>query len=221
MSQQFADLGVSKPVAQALAKRGITKPFPVQSLVVADVLAGQDVLVQSPTGSGKTLAFGVPMADRIANGEDGLGGYPDGLVLAPTRELAAQIVEELTDVCASRDLRIAAVYGGVGFGPQIKRARGADIVVATPGRLEDLLSQGELGLDHVSVLVLDEADRMLDMGFKPAVDRIVRQTPQNRQTLFFSATLEGAIGKVANAYTRNARRHVHAPEKQRPADLEG
>jgi ATP-dependent RNA helicase RhlE len=207
MSQSFADLGVSRPIVDALAKRGIREPFAVQRLVIADVLAGRDVLVQSPTGSGKTLAFGAPMADRIRSDS----ARPAGLVLAPTRELASQIVDELRDVTRARGLRIAAVYGGVGFGPQIKAARAAHIVVATPGRLEDLLERGDLRLGNVQTLVLDEADRMLDMGFKPAVDRIVKQVPGERQTLFFSATLEGAPGKVAAAYTRDPRKHVIAP----------
>ena len=215
MSQSFADLGVSRRIVAALAARGVTEPFAVQRLAIADVLAGHDVLVQSPTGSGKTLAFGVPMIDRIADGEDGRAGSPDALVLAPTRELAGQIVEELRDLADSRGLRVAAVYGGVGFGPQIKAARDADIVVATPGRLEDLIERGDLKLHRVATLVLDEADRMLDMGFKPAVDRIVAKTPRERQTLFFSATLEGATGKVAKAYTRDPRRHVHAPKGQK------
>jgi ATP-dependent RNA helicase RhlE len=208
MSLSFADLGVSKPVVEALASRGITTPFAVQRLAIADVLAGRDVLVQSPTGSGKTLAFGVPIADRLDTG----CGRPAALVLAPTRELASQIVDELEPVARARGLRIAAVYGGVGFGPQIKRAQRAQILVATPGRLEDLLQRGALSLARVRVLVLDEADRMLDMGFKPAVDRIVARTSRKRQTLFFSATLEGATGTLAAAYTRRPRRHVHAPK---------
>jgi len=217
-SQSFAGLGVSAPVADALKRRGITQPFPVQSLVIEDVLAGRDVLVQSPTGSGKTLAFGVPLLDRLADaGEQSQAGQPSALVLAPTRELAGQIVDELESVADARHLRLAAVYGGVGFGPQIKRSRRADVVVATPGRLEDLLARGELRLDRVRVLVLDEADRMLDMGFKPAVERIVAKTPKKRQTLFFSATLEGAAGRVAASFTRDARRHVHAPERERAA----
>ncbi|MGH2961825.1 MAG: DEAD/DEAH box helicase [Solirubrobacterales bacterium] len=215
MSQSFADLGVSRQVARALATRGIHQPFAVQRLAIADVLAGRDVLVQSPTGSGKTLAFGVPIADRLEPGSP----RPSALVLAPTRELAAQIVEEVRPVAKARGLSVAAVYGGVGFGPQIKRASRAHIVVATPGRLEDLLQRRALSIDHVRVLVLDEADRMLDMGFKPAVDRIVKQTPTKRQTLFFSATLQGATGKVAAAYTRDARRHVHAPKPERRAQV--
>jgi ATP-dependent RNA helicase RhlE len=198
----------------ALARRDITSPFPVQQLVVRDALDGHDLLVQSPTGSGKTLAFGIPLVERLSESE-----RTGGLVLAPTRELAGQIVDELGPIAQARGLRIAAIYGGVGFGPQIKAARKADILVATPGRLEDLIARGVVDLRQISVLVLDEADRMLDMGFKPAVDRIVAGTPAKRQTLFFSATLEGATGKIATAYTRDARRHTHAP-RQEKADIE-
>jgi ATP-dependent RNA helicase RhlE len=203
----FADLGVSRPVAGALAKRGITAPFAIQELVIADVLDGRDVLVQSPTGSGKTLAFGAPLADLIEPGDR----RPAALILAPTRELALQIVDELRDLAAARALSVAPVYGGVGLERQAKRAARAHIVVATPGRLEDLLQRRAFTLDHVRVLIIDEADRMLDMGFKPAVDRIVARTPRDRQTLFFSATLEAAAGDVARAYTSDARRHVHEP----------
>jgi len=212
----FADLGVSKNVVRALSQRGIDQPFPVQEMVIRDALAGHDLLVQSPTGSGKTLAFGVPLADRVEPGAKHLAA----LVLAPTRELASQIVDELASVAEARRLRIAAVYGGVGFGPQSAAAKRADIVVATPGRLEDLIGRGTISLGQVEILVLDEADRMLDMGFKPAVDRIVAQTPAQRQTLFFSATLEGATGKVAAAYTGDARRHTHAADKSEKADIE-
>jgi ATP-dependent RNA helicase RhlE len=185
-------------------------------MVVSDALDGHDLLVQSPTGSGKTLAFGVPMVDLIEAGKKG----PLALVLAPTRELASQIVDELEALAKSRGLNIAAVYGGVGFGPQIAAAKRADIVIATPGRLEDLIERRAISLAQVELLVLDEADRMLDMGFRPAVDRIVGQTPDDRQTLFFSATLEGATGKVARAYTFEARSHTHAaPEGSKP-DIE-
>jgi superfamily II DNA/RNA helicase len=203
-------------VVSALARRDITQPFPVQQLVVRDALAGHDLLVQSPTGSGKTLAFGIPLIERIEPGT----GHSAGLVLAPTRELAGQIVDELRSVADARELRIAAVYGGVGFGPQSKAARRADILVATPGRLEDLIARGVVSLGRTRVLVLDEADRMLDMGFKPAVSRIVSQTPAERQTLFFSATLEGATGKIAAAYTRDARRHTQAQSESGKADIE-
>ncbi|MDX6604101.1 MAG: ATP-dependent helicase RhlE [Solirubrobacterales bacterium] len=211
----FADLGISNHVVDALAARDITQPFPVQEMVVSDALAGHDLLVQSPTGSGKTLAFGIPMVDLV---EPGRG--VSALVLAPTRELASQIVDELDSIARARRLRIAAVYGGVGFGPQIAAVRKADIVVATPGRLEDLLSRGVISLSEVEVLVLDEADRMLDMGFKPAVSRIVAQTPGDRQTLFFSATLEGATGKLAAAYTRDPRLHTQKPAVDAKADID-
>jgi ATP-dependent RNA helicase RhlE len=212
----FADLGISKPVVDALNARSITQPFPVQEMVVRDALAGRDLLVQSPTGSGKTLAFGIPMVDLIQ--PEGKG--PRALVLAPTRELASQIVAELEALARARRLKIAAVYGGVGFGPQIAAGRRADILVATPGRLEDLIARGAVSLKGIRVLVLDEADRMLDMGFRPAVDRIVAQAPTDRQTLFFSATLEGATGKVAAAYTREARSHTHAEPERKEANIE-
>jgi ATP-dependent RNA helicase RhlE len=208
MSQQsFADLGVSRAVAGALAERGITEPFAIQQLVIADILAGHDVLAKSPTGSGKTIAFGAPVADLIEANDR----RPAALILAPTRELASQIVEDIRPLAHARALRIAAVYGGVGIVKQAREAARAHIVVATPGRLEDLMQRGDLTLDRVRILVLDEADRMLDMGFKPAVDRIVAQCPAQRQTLFFSATLDGEAGRVAKSFTHDARRHEHAP----------
>src|SRR3954471_10348319 len=209
--QSFADLGVLPVLTDALGARGFETAFAVQALVIPDVLAGHDVLAQSPTGSGKTLAFGIPVIQRLARSP-----HPHaGLVLAPTRELALQIVEELEPLAKSCGLKVAAVYGGVGFGPQVARARKADIIVATPGRLEDLIGRGDVKLGRVEVLVLDEADRMLDMGFKPVVDRIVKQIPRERQTLLFSATLEGAVGKLANSLTRNARSHEHRPPRER------
>jgi ATP-dependent RNA helicase RhlE len=189
---------------------------PVARSVIGDVLAGHDVLAQSPTGSGKTLAFGVPMADLIQAD----ARRPAALVLAPTRELACQIVDELARVANARALSVAVVHGGVGLQRQAKLASRAHIVVATPGRLEDLLGRREITLEHVRILVLDEADRMLDMGFKPAVDRIVAKTPKGRQTMFFSATLEGAVGNVARAYTRDARRHVLEPRAERRGDVQ-
>ncbi len=215
MSTSFADLGVSDAVAGALRSRGITNPFPVQRLVIEDVLDGTDVLVQSPTGSGKTLAFGVPIVERL----DSNGPRPAALILAPTRELASQIVDELESICRARALRIAAVYGGVGINPQIKAVRKAHIVVATPGRLEDLIQRRAIDLGRIRTLVLDEADRMLDMGFRPPVDRIVSLLPSRRQTLFFSATLEGAAGKLASEYTHRPRTHTHAPERGHRIDI--
>jgi superfamily II DNA/RNA helicase len=204
----FADLGVSVQVADALAENGIHSPFAIQRLVIGDVLAGRDVLAQSPTGSGKTLAFAVPLVDRIAPAD----GRPTALVLGPTRELAAQIVEDTRPIARARGLEVAAVYGGVGFEKQIRAARRAHVLVATPGRLEDLMARGAVSLSRIRMLVLDEADRMLDMGFRPAVDRIVRACPARRQTLFFSATLDGEPGRLAAQYTGSrATRHEHVP----------
>jgi ATP-dependent RNA helicase RhlE len=211
----FADLGVTRPVADALAKRGITAPFAVQTLVIEDVLDGHDVLVQSPTGSGKTLAFGVPLVECIEPDDR----CPAGLILAPTRELALQIEEELAPLAAARGLTVAPVYGGVALEKQARKAARAQIVVATPGRLEDLLDRRAFTLDELRILVIDEADRMLDMGFKPAVDRIVGKTPSDRQTIFCSATLEAAAGKVASAYTHEARRHVHEPVEEDQGEI--
>src|SRR5919112_2005171 len=205
--QSFADLGVSPAVVDALAAGAITKPFAIQSLVVPDVLDGHDVLAKSPTGSGKTLAFAIPMVERL----QATDRRPSALVLAPTRELALQIVDDMTDIAHARALSVAAVYGGAGIERQMKLARRAHVIVATPGRLEDILQRRAITLEHIRILVLDEADRMLDMGFRPAVDRIVARTPRSRQTLFFSATLEGAAGTIATAYTREARRHEHVP----------
>jgi ATP-dependent RNA helicase RhlE len=204
--QTFADLGVSEVVASELAKRGITQPFAVQRMVIPDVLAGHDLLAQSPTGSGKTLAFGIPLVERLK----GADARPSALVCAPTRELALQIVEELREIAHSRALSIAAVYGGAGIVKQARAAARAHILVATPGRLLDLVDRGELSLKRVKLLVLDEADRMLDMGFRPVVDRIVKLTARDRQTLMFSATLAGEVGRIADAYTSNPRRHEHA-----------
>jgi ATP-dependent RNA helicase RhlE len=215
-TQSFADLGVSRAVAGALAERGITEPFAIQRLVIADVLAGRDVLAKSPTGSGKTIAFGAPIADRI----EATDRRPAALILAPTRELASQIVDELRPLAHARALRIAPVYGGVGIVKQAQLAARAHIIVATPGRLEDLLGRRDLTLDHVQILVLDEADRMLDMGFKPAVDRIVAQCPRDRQTLFFSATLDGEAGRIARSYTHDPARHEHAPRTDSTAAIE-
>jgi superfamily II DNA/RNA helicase len=211
-NQSFADLGVSAAVCSVLEELGRTEPFAVQKLVIADVLAGRDVLAKSPTGSGKTLAFGVPLVDRIKAD----GARPSALILAPTRELALQIVNELYPIAHARALKICAVYGGAGITKQAREAPKSHIIVATPGRLEDLLQRNAFSLDRVRMLVLDEADRMLDMGFRPPIDRIVAQCPPKRQTLFFSATLDGDAGRVALEYTNDPVTHEHAPP-QRPA----
>jgi ATP-dependent RNA helicase RhlE len=216
MSKSFAELGVSQPIVRALADRGIQSPFAIQELVIADVLEGRDVLAKSPTGSGKTIAFAAPLLDVIEKTDR----RPAALILAPTRELVSQIVEESKPLAAARGLNIAAVYGGVGFEKQTKNARAAHVIVATPGRLEDLLQRRAFSLGNVQILVLDEADRMLDMGFRPAVDRIVAQVPKDRQTLFFSATLDGEAGRIAKVYTRDAVTHEHTPPQERRGDIE-
>ncbi len=217
MSQtSFADLGVSNAVCGSLAKLGFAEPFAIQRKVIGDVLAGRDVLAKSPTGSGKTLAFMVPIVDRI----EATDRRPAALILAPTRELATQIVEASYPIAHARALKVRAVYGGVGIEKQAREARSAHIVVATPGRLEDLIRRGDLSLSHVKILVLDEADRMLDMGFRPPVDRIVALCPADRQTLFFSATLDGEAGEIAREYTSGAVTHEHVPAVEATADIE-
>ena len=206
----FAGLGVSQPVVRALHRAGIIAPFPIQASVIADVMAGRDVLAESPTGSGKTLAFGIPLVERTRPAR----GRASALVLVPTRELAGQVADELRLVASAKGLTVEAVYGGVNQRPQVAAARRADILIATPGRLEDLLNQRELGVDAVAMLVLDEADRMLDMGFQPQVDAIVKRIPAAHQTLFFSATLGGPVGKLAATYTTNPARHSIAREPE-------
>jgi ATP-dependent RNA helicase RhlE len=208
--QTFHTLGVSSDVVEALSKRGILAPFPIQTLVLPDAMAGRDVLARSRTGSGKTLAFALPIVERLDPG----ASRPTALVLVPTRELASQVTDDFKDVAAAKGLRVASVYGGVGLAEQAKRAAKAHIVVATPGRLEDLATRKLLHLGSISILILDEADRMLDMGFQPQVDRIVRRIPAERQTMFFSATLDGAVGHLARAYTHDACLHeIESPKR--------
>jgi len=201
--QSFHELGVSSRVAQALAERDIHAPFRIQTLVLPDLLDGRDVLAKSPTGSGKTLAFAIPIVEAL----EATDPRPSALILVPTRELASQVAAEIETIAPANDLHVAAVYGGVTIPAQAKKAREAHILVATPGRLQDLMERKAVSLDGVRMLVLDEADRMLDMGFQPQVDRIVRRLPSDRQTMFFSATLDGAVGELAHQYTTNASRH--------------
>jgi ATP-dependent RNA helicase RhlE len=216
MSQSFGALGVSAEVEQTLAARGIVEPFRIQSLVVPDALKGRDILGKAPTGSGKTLAFGLPLVELVS----ARGPAPAALVLAPTRELALQVTEELVLLGKPKGIRAAAAYGGAPVGPQVKRLRGAHIVVATPGRLNDLVQRRLVSLDSVRILVLDEADRMLDMGFQPQVDRIVRRLPAGRQTMLFSATLDGAVGQLAAAYTSDPSRfEAELPSRHADGDV--
>jgi ATP-dependent RNA helicase RhlE len=214
--QSFRALGVSPPVVDALAGRGISHPFRIQELVLPDALEGQDVLAKAPTGSGKTLAFALPIVERTDPDTDA----PAALVLAPTRELARQVAAEFEVVADPRGLRVAAVYGGAPLQAQAKRARRAHVLVATPGRLQDLVERRLVSLVHVRILVLDEADRMLDMGFKPQVERIVRRLPSARQTLLFSATLDGEVGELARAFTKNPSRFEADRQNGADGDVE-
>ena len=213
----FRALGVSDAVCAELAGRGIETPFEIQALAIPEALRGGDVLAKSPTGSGKTLVFALAIVERL----DLAAPKPAALVLVPTRELCVQVTTEVELVGCSRGVRVASVYGGVPLRKQAELARAAHVVVATPGRLQDLLDRGLLSVDTVCVLVLDEADRMLDMGFKPQVDKIVRRLPQQRQTMFFSATLDGEVGEVARRYTRfPARFEGDVPAELRSGEVE-
>jgi ATP-dependent RNA helicase RhlE len=214
--QSFSELGVSTPVVDALAARSIHQPFPIQLLVLPDALAGLDVLARSPTGSGKTLAFALPIVERTVPAD----GRPSALVLVPTRELAAQVTEEFEPLAAVKGLSVGSAYGGVPLRSQANRVRSAHVLVATPGRLQDLAERRLVDLSHVRTLVLDEADRMLDMGFKPQVDRLVRRLPRNRQTMFFSATLDGEVGELARAYTNSPSRFAAELPHDEPGDID-
>ncbi|HEU0056740.1 MAG TPA: DEAD/DEAH box helicase, partial [Gaiella sp.] len=218
MSQNtFAALGVGADLSAALDARGITSPFQIQSRAIPPALAGTDLLAKSPTGSGKTLAFAIPLVERAPRDD----ARPAALVLVPTRELAVQVSEAIESLADVRGLRVATVYGGVALRPQANLARDAHVIVATPGRLQDLLDRRLVTLDAVEILVLDEADRMLDMGFKPQVDRIVKRLPRDRQTMFFSATLDGEVGELASAYTQSpARIEAELPSEHAPGEIE-
>ena len=217
MHQSFRELGVSSPVVDALAARSIHTPFRIQALVLEDALGGLDILARAPTGSGKTLAFALPIVERTTPADR----QPSALVLVPTRELASQVTGELEALARVKGLSVASVYGGVALHAQAKRAKGAHILVATPGRLQDLVERRLVDLSGIRILILDEADRMLDMGFRPQVDRIVRRLPQNRQTMFFSATLDGEVGELARKYTRSASSfEADLPSGRQPAEIE-
>ena len=195
MQETFESLGLSPATLKAVRELGFTTPTPVQAKAIPAGLQGRDVLASAQTGTGKTAAFGLPLIERLTQGER---RKTRALILAPTRELAAQIADHLRALSKGTNLRVATVYGGVGFAPQIAAfARGTEIIVACPGRLMDLMAQGAAKLGSVELLVLDEADRMLDMGFLPGVRRIVAAIPKQRQTLFFSATLGPEIAGLA------------------------
>jgi len=204
----FAELGLPDALVQTLAKQGITEPFPVQSATIPDVLAGRDVSGKAPTGSGKTLAFGLPLLARV---DQAVQFRPRALILAPTRELAEQIKKELAPLAKATGRFVVAIYGGVGYGPQKNALRkGVDVLVATPGRLEDLMEQKSVDLREVDIVVVDEADRMADMGFMPAVRRILDRTSRDRQTLLFSATLDRDVAVLSRDYQTDPIRHEAA-----------
>ena len=205
MTTTFADLGIPEGLTTLLDELGFTTPFEIQTATIPDAIAGRDISARAPTGSGKTLAFGLPLLMRV---EDAKPRHPRGLVLAPTRELADQIRRELDPIARAGGRSIAAIYGGVGYEPQ-KRAlrKGVDVLVACPGRLADLIGQRDVDLDEVEVVVIDEADRMSDMGFLPEVKRLLDRMPKDRQTLLYSATLEGDVGVLTHQYQHNPARH--------------
>src|ERR1700744_4359623 len=203
----FGHLGVSPPLVDALAGRGVHRPFPIQIETLPDTLDGRDVLGRGKTGSGKTLAFSIPLAARLASGKR-RPSRPSGLVLAPTRELATQITAVLAPLAAAHDLKVGTIFGGVPQGRQVTALKsGVDIVVACPGRLEDLMRQRLVSLDSVEITVLDEADHMADLGFLPAVTRILAATPAGGQRMLFSATLDNGVDKLVKRFLRNEGLH--------------
>jgi superfamily II DNA/RNA helicase len=205
MTTTFDALGVAPDLVGALAERGITHAFPIQTLTIADALAGRDVCGRAKTGSGKTLAFGLPVLQTVKPAE---ARHPRALILVPTRELATQVRDELAPVGAVRDLRVEAIYGGADIDQQIRKVkRGVEVIAATPGRMIDLIARKEIDLADVGVVVLDEADRMADMGFMPQVEWILRHIPGDHQTLLFSATLDGVVQGLIDRYQTDPVRH--------------
>jgi superfamily II DNA/RNA helicase len=222
----FDSLGVIEPLTKTLADQGITTAFPIQALTIADALAGRDVCGKAKTGSGKTLAFGLPLLQRIAQAKSaeapaGRPARPSALVLLPTRELAVQVHDVMAPLAKAVGLRIAAVYGGADVDRQVTRLRkGVEVIIATPGRLIDLGDRGELSVADVEILVLDEADRMADMGFMPQVEWVLRRLERPHQTLLFSATLDGAVDRLVTRYLSDPVHHEVASTTQTVAAME-
>ncbi len=215
---QFSDLGISQDLVDALAERGITTPFEIQTLAIPDGIAGRDVCGKAKTGSGKTLAFGIPMIQRLSKAKP---HRPTGLALVPTRELAVQVCKELEPLAATRGLVFEAIYGGSPIEKQIAALkRGVDFVVATPGRMIDLIQQEELSVADLEGVVLDEADRMADMGFMPQVEWILRRTEKKHQTLLFSATLDGMVGALISRYQTDPVTHEVESREVTVAEME-
>ncbi len=208
----FRDLGLRAEVVDALAAQGILEPFAIQAATISDALAGRDVCGKARTGSGKTLAFGLPLLQSVPRAEP---GHPTALVLVPTRELAKQVVDVMSPIGKELGLRVAAFYGGTSMERQIRNLhRRIEVAVATPGRLIDLLEREELDLDRVRILVVDEADRMADMGFLPQVEWLLRRVPDDRQTLLFSATLDREVDVLVRRYMRDPVRHEVVEQTQ-------
>ncbi len=205
MTRKFADLGVAPALIEALAKRGYETAFAIQELAIEDAIAGRDICGKAQTGSGKTLAFGIPVVQRLA---DAPRGKVQALMLVPTRELANQVMDELAPLCEAVDLSYLAVYGGADIDKQIRAIdKGVEIIVATPGRMIDLLERKAVSIADVSHVVLDEADRMADMGFMPQVEWLLRKIDGQHQTLLFSATLDGAIDTLVTRYQHDPVTH--------------
>jgi superfamily II DNA/RNA helicase len=218
MTPGFEGLGLPAGLVTALAREGIREPFPIQSLTIPDALAGHDICGKAKTGSGKTLAFGLPLLERIG---DAGPGAPTALMLVPTRELATQVCAALRPLGAVTGRSVRAVYGGVSLDPQITALRkGVDVVVGTPGRLIDLLERGELSVSAVEVLVIDEADRMADMGFMPQVQKILFRIEREHQTMLFSATLDGAVKRLVDRYMHDPVFHEVAEDEPTVEQME-
>jgi superfamily II DNA/RNA helicase len=206
----FRELGVLPEIADALERVGIVTPFPIQEMTLSVALMGTDLIGQARTGTGKTLAFGIPVLQRTVAPHDldysdlAAPGKPQALIVAPTRELALQVSNDMSVASEDRGTRVLTVYGGVGYDTQLDTLKaGVDVVVGTPGRLIDLMNRRALDLSHIKVLVLDEADEMLDLGFLPDVERLIAKTPETRQTMLFSATMPGAIVSLARTHMRH------------------
>jgi len=214
----FRDLGVAEPICAALEAAGMTAAFPIQALAVPIALDGQDLIGQARTGTGKTLAFGIPLLQRLGEAADDQRSAPRSLVVVPTRELAIQVADDLRIAGSRLGTRVVTVYGGRAYEPQIEALATADLVVGTPGRLLDLARQGHLKLSKVTGLVLDEADKMLDLGFLPDVEKILRLTPSQRQTMLFSATMPGEVVTLARRHLRRPT-HVRAEHHDEPAHV--
>jgi superfamily II DNA/RNA helicase len=217
-AKTFDEFDIALPICTALRAAGITAPFPIQALTMPIALDGHDVIGQARTGTGKTLAFGIPLLERILATGRGKPSAPRALVIVPTRELAIQVADDLRTAAAHTEVNVVTLYGGRAYEPQIEALATVDVVVGTPGRLLDLARQRQLDLSDVQVLVLDEADRMLDLGFLPDVEAILRLTPLNRQTMLFSATMPSEVVTLARRHLHRPT-HIRAEEHDEPAHV--